>query len=72
MKAFFVVFGDEITKDMSNVKVIETKVIPNIGEQINFQDKNWRVKDKLISYKQVEGYDIKDPDRGGEMIYCFV
>lgn len=68
----FIVFGTNIKKDFSNVKTIDTKVVPNIGEEIYF-DKNWhKVRRKLINYSQVENHDIDSPDRGKEMIYIFI
>ena len=63
---------DKIEKDFSNVKSIDTKVVPNIGEEISLKSGWYKVKRKLINYTQVEGYDLDSSERGGESIYIFV
>lgn len=68
----FLVFGKEIKKDFSNVKSIDTKVIPNIGEEIVLKDGVYKVHRKLINYVNIQDYDLKEEGRGGEMIYIFV
>ena len=70
--AIFIVFGEEVAKDFSNIKSIQTKVIPNIGEEIIFEGILYKVHRKVINYKHVEDYDLKDKDRGKEMICIFV
>ena len=72
VKCIFIVFGDKIKKDFSNVKSIDTKVVPNIGEEISLKSGWYKVKRKLINYIQVEEYDLDSSERGGESIYIFV
>lgn len=72
VKYIFVVFGDKIEKDFSNVKTINTKVIPSLGDEIRLVSGLYQVKRKLIDYYGVEGYELDNPDRGGERIYIFV
>lgn len=73
MDSIFIVFGKEIKKDFSNVQVLKTKQIPNIGECFAIKGGVFRVIDKMIDYRQVEDYDIdKDDGRGGEIIYIYV
>lgn len=71
-KNIFVVFGEEIDKEFSNIKTIDTKVVPNIGEQIAISRTAYKVVNKLIDYSSVEDYELKDVDRGRERIYIFV
>lgn len=68
----FIVEGNYLKEDLSNMKVISTKVVPNIGERIVFRGETRKVVDKVINYSQVESYDLKDLDRGKEMIYIFI
>lgn len=70
-KGFFIVFGKLANSDFSNMKFIETKVIPNIGEKISLKQGTFEVIDKLINLKNVEDYELDNPDRGGEMIFIF-
>ncbi len=71
-KCIFIVFGDEVDVNFSNVKSIDTKVVPNIGEEINIKKGLFEVRRKVISYKNVEEHDLSSPERGGELIYIFV
>lgn len=71
-KCITLVFGNFINKDFSNVKSIDTKIIPNIGEEINTKEGVLKVKRKVIDYKNVEDYDLDSLERGGEFIYIFV
>lgn len=68
----FIVDGNYIKEDFSNVTTIDTKVVPNIGEKIYFRRETRRVVDKIINYSQVEDYDLKDSGRGKETIYIFI
>lgn len=68
----FIVDGNYLKEDLSNMKVIDTKVVPNIGERIHFRGETRKVVNKVINYSQVESYDLKDLDRGKEMIYIFI
>ena len=71
-KCIFIVFGGKIEKDFSNVKSIDTKVVPNIGDEIALKSGWYKVKRKLINYTQVEEYDLDSSERGGESIYIFI
>lgn len=71
-KCITLVFGNEIDKDFSNVKTIDTKIVPNVGEEIMIKQGLFKVKRKIINYKNVEDYDLDSSERGGEMIYIFV
>lgn len=71
-KHIMVIFGDTINKDFSNVKTIDTKIIPNVGEEIVLKSGLYKVKRKLINYLNVEEYELDSPERGGEAIYIFV
>lgn len=70
---YFLVLGNSVNKDYSNIKVIKTTVIPNVGDIIAFKNKVVRkVTGKMINYTQVEDYnELDDPDRGCEMIHIF-
>ena len=68
----FIVFGKEVNNNLSNVKSIATKVVPNIGETITMQRELYRVIDKNINYSSVEDYDIDEEGRGKETIWIFV
>lgn len=69
----FIVFGTKVNNKRDNVTAIKTLVVPNIGEQLYFDKKHYRVIDKVISYQQVFNYtELDNPDRGGEMITLFV
>lgn len=68
----FVVFGSNIESTFENVKSINTKVIPGIGDFISLKEGLYKVESRLIDYKQVQGYDKNSTERGGEMIYLFV
>lgn len=71
-KCIMLVFGNEIAKDFSNVKSIDTKIIPNVGEEIVIAKGLFKVKRKIINYKNVEEYELDHPHRGGELIYIFI
>lgn len=68
----FLVFGQEVDKDLSNLKTINTKVVPNVGEEIIFRGGLYKVKRKVINYSQVENHAIDSDERGKEMIYIFI
>jgi hypothetical protein len=70
--ALFVVTGKRLNKDFDNLHALDSLVIPNIGDTIVFRNVHNKVVDKIISYSQVENYDIEDTDRGSELIYIFV
>jgi hypothetical protein len=61
----FIVFGNSLNKDLSNVQTINTDIIPNVGERIYLKSGGYLIKDKIINYSQVEHYGIDDPNRGG-------
>ena len=67
--SFFVVFGDKPNEDFSNVRVINSLIIPQIGNTIRCFDKVLRVVGVLIDYKNVDKYEGDDPKRGGEYVY---
>ena len=66
------VFGNTTLNDHSNVKAVNTKLIPNVGDEVFLNKKIYTVTGKLINYSQIENYDLNDPDRGGEIIYVFL
>ena len=68
----FIVLGNTLKEDFSNVVTIDTKIIPNVGEEIYFQKTSSVVKRKVINYAQVEDYDLDNPNRGKEVIYIFI
>ena len=70
--AIFIVYGDEIKDDMTNVEVVETNIIPNVGEYISLSRGTYIVLKKIVDYKQVEAYIIGNPERGEERIFIFV
>jgi hypothetical protein len=72
MNGIFIVFGNKANSDLSNIKSLSTKVIPQVGDNIYFDKKHLTVTGRMINYSQVEDYDLGDPDRGSEMIYIFV
>lgn len=71
-KCIMLVFGNEIDKDLSNVKSIYTMIVPNLGEEIIISQGLFKVKRKVIHYKNVEDYDLDSPERGEEVIYIFI
>lgn len=71
-KCIFIVFGNEVNKDFTNIKTINTKVVPNVGDEISLKNGWFRVKRKLINYTQVEDFELDSLERGGESIYIFV
>lgn len=73
MDSIFIVFGNNVNSDFSNVKSLTTRIIPNKDEKFVFDRKKYLVIDKIIDYTQVEHYNnIDDPERGQEIIYIFV
>lgn len=73
MKASFnIVFGKDVNKNFSNIKAIESLIIPNIGETIIYGNEYYKINDKVISYQQVQDYKLNQEGRGGEMIWVFV
>ncbi len=71
-KCIMLVFGNEIDKDFSNITSIDTKIIPNVGEEISIKKGLFKVKRKVINYRNVEDYDFDNSERGGELIYIFI
>ena len=67
--SFFVIFGDKPNEDFSNVRVINSLIIPQIGNTIRCFNKVLRVVDVFIDYKNVDKYEGDDPKRGGEYVY---
>ena len=47
-------------------------IIPNIGETIIYGKEHYKINNKIISYKQVQDYELNQEGRGGEMIWVFV
>ena len=72
VKHIFLVFGDKIKEDFSNVKSIDTTIVPNIGEELVLKSGWYKVRRKSINYMHVEDYELDSTERGGEMIYIFV
>lgn len=70
LDCIFIVYGKTANHDFSNIKSLNTKVIPNIGDTIVAFGERLKVIDRYIDYTQVEIYDLDDPGRGGE--YCYV
>lgn len=70
----FIVFGKSLEIDLSNIKSIKTKVIPNIGEEIVYDRKPYIVRRKTINYTHVQGYDFDEysEGRGKEEIFIMV
>ena len=71
-KCIFLVKGEVVLKDYSNVSTINTKIIPNIGESIVTKEGMHIVNNKVVDYRQVEGYTLEDEGRGQELIYIFI
>lgn len=67
--SFFVVFGDKLNEDFSNVRVINSLIIPQIGNTIRCFDEALRVVGVFIDYDNVDKYEKDDPERGGEYVY---
>ena len=70
--SFYIVFGSSINPNVDNVKVVNSLVIPNIGETIIYDKKVYLVTAKTITYQHVFKYDLNNSDRGKEMIFIFV
>ena len=70
--SFFIVFGKDVNKDFSNIKAIESLIIPNIGETIIYGNNHYKINNKIISYNEVQDYELNQEGRGGEMIWVFV
>ena len=68
----FIVFGKEMKEDFSNIKTINTRIIPNTGDNIALKDGIYKVLSRTIDYRQVQDYTKDDSGRGGEYIYIFV
>lgn len=69
IKSFFVCFNKFSIEDSI---VIESTIIPNIGDTILIKNIYVKVIDKIINYKMVEGYELNGEGRGGEMIWLIV
>lgn len=69
IKSFFVCFNKFSIEDSI---VIESTIIPNIGDTILIKNTYVKVIDKIINYKMVEGYELNGEGRGGEMIWLIV
>lgn len=67
--SFFVCFNKFSIEDSI---VIESTIIPNIGDTILIKNTYVKVIDKIINYKMVEGYELNGEGRGGEMIWLIV
>ena len=50
----FIVFGKEMKKDFSNIKTIDTRIIPNTGDNIALKDGVYKVLSRTIDYRQVQ------------------
>lgn len=72
VSCIFVIFGNTVDEDLSNMKTINTRVIPNIGDTIVVKNDRYLVHNRLIYYSNVEGYELNDPDRGSEVIFIYV
>lgn len=72
MNVIFIVFGNKANSDLSNIRSLATKVIPQVGDKIYFDKKHLKVTGRMIDYSQVEDYDLDNPHRGSEIIYIFV
>jgi len=70
--SMMVVDGPVFREDRSNVRVVNTTVIPNIGDHIFLGGKTYKVNFKNINYSQVEDYELEEEGRGSEMVYVFV
>lgn len=70
--SFNIVFGSEINENLSNIKVIESLIIPNINDIIFYDKKHYLVINKMINYQQILNYELNQNGRGREMIYIFV
>lgn len=71
-KSFFIVFGSKLNEDFKNIKLINSLVIPNNGDIINYNKTKWLIQNKMIDYSQVENHDLNSDERGRENIYVFV
>ena len=72
LTCIFLVFGNQINNDFSNVKAIDTKVIPNKDDFLALKEGVYLVTGRYINYKNVEDYTETSPDRGGELIYIYL
>ena len=67
--SFFICFNQFSIEDSI---VINSTIIPNIGDKILIKNAYVKVIDKIISYKMVEDYELNSEGRGGEMIWLIV
>jgi hypothetical protein len=67
--SFFICFNQF---SIENSIVINSTIIPNIGDKILIKNAYVKVIDKIISYKMVEDYELNCEGRGGEMIWLIV
>ena len=67
--SFFICFNQF---SIENSIVINSTIIPNIGDKILIKNAYVKVIDKIISYKMVEDYELNSEGRGGEMIWLIV
>ena len=72
LNCIFIVFGNHIQDDPSNLKSINTKVIPLTGDTIALNSGIYTVIGRCINYTQVQNYQPDSKERGGEVIYIFV
>lgn len=72
LDCIFFVFGSVAAPDMSNIKSIETYLIPNTDDVIVLDEGIFVVTGRCINYKNVEKYDADDSGRGGELLYVFL
>lgn len=50
LDCIFIVYGKTVNSDFSNIKVLKTKVIPNIGDTICVFGERLKVINRLIDY----------------------
>jgi hypothetical protein len=69
---FFLVIGDKISKDGSNIiQYIETDIIPEVGDEILTNKIGLcKVRTRALDYRNVDHDD--ESYRGKEIIYIFV
>lgn len=72
LNCIFIVFGTKIDKDLSNVRSINTTIIPIVGDCIFAFGKSREVIGRMIDYRNVEDYRLDDEGRGGEYVYIYV
>lgn len=71
-KSFFIIFGNKLNDKFDNIKLINSQIIPNVGEIINYNKTKWLIKSKMIDYDQVKSHVLNSEERGRENIYVFI